>query len=105
MPDSPWTTWAPGTRVVVRRRLSPDDAAAAGKPLTDVIGVGVDTTARARGLQRSAARAEPRFFAMLAQKLARKKAGQIRAGRARLFGHGTERGVEPCGAVRRVGCT
>ncbi|WP_455604716.1 putative acetyltransferase, partial [Cellulosimicrobium funkei] len=45
MPDSPWTTWAPGTRVVVRRRLSPDDAAAAGKPLTDVIGVVVETTA------------------------------------------------------------
>ncbi|CPU67676.1 Uncharacterised protein [Mycobacteroides abscessus] len=33
MPDSPWSTWAPGTRVVVRRRLSPDDAAAAGKPV------------------------------------------------------------------------
>ncbi|MDF9875789.1 hypothetical protein [Cellulosimicrobium cellulans] len=45
MPDTPWTAWAPGTRVVVRRRLTADEAAAAGKPLTDVIGVVVRTTA------------------------------------------------------------
>ncbi|MBM7819245.1 hypothetical protein JOE63_001722 [Cellulosimicrobium cellulans] len=44
MPDAPWTTWAPGTRVVVRRRLAPDEATAAGTPLTDVIGVVVRTT-------------------------------------------------------------
>jgi len=35
----PWTTWAEGTRVVVRRRLSPAQAAASGKTVTDVIGV------------------------------------------------------------------
>ncbi|MGO1338111.1 MAG: putative acetyltransferase [Cellulosimicrobium funkei] len=59
MPDSPWTTWAPGTRVVVRLRLSPDDAAAAGKPLTDVIGVVLETTATTLVLREDAGGSAP----------------------------------------------
>ena len=57
------------------------------------------------GLKGCVACQERRFFAMLVQKLARKKARQIRACRARLFGHGAEHGVEQGGDVRRVECT
>jgi len=59
VPDVPWTSWAPGTRVVVRRRLPEDEAAAAGKPLTDVIGVVVRTTATELVLREDAGGSAP----------------------------------------------
>lgn len=59
MPDAPWSSWTPGTRVVVRRRLSDDEAVAAGKALTDVIGVVVRTTATELVLREDAGGSAP----------------------------------------------
>lgn len=42
--DVPRDPWTPGMRVVVRRRLTAEEAAATGKTLTDVIGVVVSVT-------------------------------------------------------------
>ncbi|MBD5787023.1 hypothetical protein IF650_12620 [Cellulosimicrobium terreum] len=38
-PQAPWTSWPAGVRVVVRRRLRPDEVGADGQTLTDVVGV------------------------------------------------------------------
>lgn len=55
-PTAPWSAWTPGIRVVVRRRLSPDDAAASGATVTDVIGVVVASDADTLVLRRDTAR-------------------------------------------------
>jgi hypothetical protein len=56
---APWATWAPGTRVVVRRRLADDAAAASGRTLTDVIGVVVSVTPEALTLREDAGGSVP----------------------------------------------
>jgi hypothetical protein len=54
---APWRAWAPGTRVVVRRRL--ERAAATGETLTDVIGVVVAVDDHALTLREDAGGAPP----------------------------------------------
>ncbi|MBD8078123.1 hypothetical protein [Cellulosimicrobium arenosum] len=53
----PWTSWPPGTRVVVRRRLEDHEVPASGEPLTDVIGIVLGADERELVLRRDAGRA------------------------------------------------
>ncbi|WP_435735356.1 hypothetical protein V5D56_10800 [Cellulosimicrobium sp. PMB13] len=52
--EGPWRTWAPGTRVVVRRRLDAAEVTSDGKTVTDVIGVVVSTDDAALTLREDA---------------------------------------------------
>ncbi|NNU28269.1 DUF6725 family protein [Isoptericola sediminis] len=53
---SDWRDWPVGTRAVVRRRLSPDEALTSGKRWTDVIGVVVRCDTSGITLRRDPAR-------------------------------------------------
>ncbi|WP_454044499.1 hypothetical protein [Cellulosimicrobium sp. Marseille-Q8652] len=55
----PWRTWAPGTRVVVRRRLGAAEVTPDGKTLTDVIGVVVSSDDTALTLHEDAGGGAP----------------------------------------------
>ncbi|WP_407318622.1 DUF6725 family protein [Isoptericola halotolerans] len=54
--SSDWRDWPVGTRAVVRRRLSPAEAAATGRRWTDVIGVVVAVDGAGVTLRRDPAR-------------------------------------------------
>ena len=56
---APWGPWSPGTRVVVRRRLTDEEAAASGRTLTDVIGVVVRVTSESVTLREDAGGGPP----------------------------------------------
>ncbi|WP_069388020.1 putative acetyltransferase [Cellulosimicrobium cellulans] len=57
--DAPRDPWSPGTRVVVRRRLTDAEAAASGRTLTDVIGVVVSVTSEEVTLREDAGGSVP----------------------------------------------